>query len=246
MLAWKIFVHSLRMVSSDFSTTLRVSSPVIATSLLGVVLAATYGPEFTTGETDAYGSLVVFFVLNYISGLWVAVSWHRYCLLEEFPDSALPAFNGPRILAYFGWGLLLALILAASFGVLGGIAALVGGFGSPGFSPIGGMVFGIGAIFMLWVVQRIALVLPASAIGNPITFGDSWRATQSVGLALFVTLFLIVFFGFLTGYIAGFVGSFSFLLGQLLQLVSNWLITMVSLSILTTFYGYCIEKRELT
>lgn len=245
MLAWKIFVHSLRMVFSDISTTLRVSSPVIATSLLGVVLTINYGAEFTTGETDAYGSLVVFFVFSYISALWVAVSWHRYCLLEEFPDSVLPAFNGSRILAYFGWGLLLALIFVAAFGVLGGLMALFGVFGGPDFSPIGLVVFGIGAIFMLWVVQRIALVLPASAIGNPITFGESWRATQSVGLALIVTLFLIAAFGFGTGFIAGFLGSFSLLLGQLLQLVSNWLITMVSLSILTTFYGFCIEKREL-
>ena len=245
MLSWKIFKHALGMIFNDFGTALRVSSPVIAVSLLGAVLFIVKGPAFVSGEQGEFGGVLLLGLLNYIAALWVAVSWHRYCLLAEYPEKALPEFNGSRILAYFGWAFLLGLILAGLAMLVFAVVYAIGGLAVGSLSLVGGALLVVGLIFAVWVVQRLSLVLPASAVGNPISIAESWRATQSIATAILVVFLFLGAFGFALGFVAGFFGVFSAFLGFTLQAVVNWLIAMTGLSVLTTFYGVCVEKREL-
>ncbi|WP_170411093.1 hypothetical protein [Ruegeria arenilitoris] len=245
MLSWQIFKHALGMIFNDLGTALRVSSPVIAVSLLGVLLFIVKGPAFVTGEQGVAGGVFLLAILNYIAALWVAVGWHRYCLLSEYPSKVFPEFNGSRILAYFGWALLLGLIFAGMALVLVGVVYVVGGIGTGSFSLLGGAVLTVGFIFIFWVAQRLSLILPASAVGNTISISESWRATQTVATAIIMVFLFFFAFSFVLGLLAGFVGAFSGFLGFVLQAVVNWMIAMVGLSILTTFYGICVEKREL-
>jgi hypothetical protein len=239
MLGWKIFKHAFRMVFHDLGTAIRVSSPIIAVSLLGVVLFFAVGADFVTGQTGNVGGVLLLALLNYVAALWVAVSWHRYCLLEEYPEGMAPEFNGSRVLAYFGWAFVLGLIVLVMFGGVGGLAYALGW-------PVGAAVMVVGFIFALWVTQRLSLVLPASAVNNPLSIGDSWQATAPVSGAILVTFTAFFAFAFVIGFVGGLFSALSVALGFLVNAVVQWIITMMGLSILTTFYGICVEKRELT
>ncbi len=245
MLGWRIFKHALNMIFNDFGTALRVSSPLIAVSLFGVVLFIVKGSEYVTGGQGQFEGVLLLGLLSYIATLWVAVSWHRYCLLEEYPEKTIPDFNVSRILGYFGWGLLLGLILLGMVALLFAVVYAAGGFIAGSLSLFGGVLLGVGLIFTIWVTQRLSLVLPASAVGKPIRFDDSWRATRPIATAILIVFPILGAFGFAIGLIVGFLGVFSALLGYALQAIVNWMIAMVSLSVLTTMYGLCVEKREL-
>jgi len=246
MSSWNIFKHALGMIFNDIGTALRVSGPIIAVALLGVALFILMGPAFVLGGPGGLGGVFVLGVLNYIAALWVAVPWHRYCLLEEYPDGVLPAFNGSRILAYFGWALGLGLIVVGMIAVLVGIVYAIGGASRGAFSTLGWAILVVGMIFAIWVSQRLSLVLPASAIGKSISLSDSWNATRPIATVILVVFLLMALLALGLGFVVGFLGAFSALIGFVLQAVLNWILAMVGLSVLTTYYGVCIEDRALS
>ena len=181
---------------SDWRNALRISGilylvyavPTLVLTLLFPVptqpadLAAAGGGVAATGLITGILYLVAF--------LWLAVAWHRYILLDEMPTGLLPEFNGSRMLSYFGYSLLIGLVLIGLAIVMGIITGIVG-------AVIGQLAIVIVLVFyflMLIASYRLSPMLPAAAVGVFAFLGLLWQlaagwVTMVVGVSLLTTIY---------------------------------------------------------
>lgn len=254
MLGWKIFAHSLRMVFGNITQVLQITvGPALIATLVIVGLFLALGlpmDVFTSDTSDLPANLspgtVIIFILSMVVVMsvvmfWIAVSWHRFILLEEYPRGIVPPFRTDRILAYLGRALLLVLLamvgyipIAVIFAVLGQALAIV--------SVVVSLVYGI---FLAISLYRLSIILPAAAIGHPITLGEAWSKTEGTASTIVVLVIVAMLFQLLVQ--LGFTMLAAVpVLGVLLSVFFGTLILpMINVSILTTMYGIFIEKREL-
>jgi hypothetical protein len=108
------------------------------------------------------------------------VRWHRFVLRDETRPGGLfsPA-----------WRLFVTAALKLALLMLGGmlVIALILGL-LPIF--IAGPLAAIGVVALLAAAVRVGLVLPAAAVGQPISFRASWDRLAGNGLRLFACAFL--------------------------------------------------------
>lgn len=254
MLGWMIFKHALRMVVGNFRQVLQITvGPALIATVVLVVSGFLIGvpaETLATGVEEAVpegagamgGLAFVFAILVFAVVFWVAVSWHRFVLLEEYPSGLLPVFHADRILAYFGRGVLLMLI-AMAFGVP--VFIVVGGL-LESVPPLGAILGIVAYFFLVVAIMRLSITLPATAIGQPIRFAEAWENTKGASGAILVLL--VSSFVFQIAVQLG-IALFSLIpvLGLLVSIfVGLLIIPMINLSILTTMYGVFIEKRQLT
>ena len=254
MLGWKIFAHSLRMVFGNLPQVLQiVLGPAVIGTVVVIGLFLVSGIPVEAFDDGATGlrpevnpaSFILFLILLAIVMLvtmgWIAVAWHRFILLEEYPSGLLPTFRFDRILAYFGRGLMLIILF-----VIGYLPMLVM-IGMLGEGAIAVSIFLtiVYIVFLTVCFYRLSIILPAAAIGRPITLGDAWSNTQGTWGAILVLVLVSILFQFLVQ-LAGGVLSMIPVLGVLIAVFFGMVILpMINVSILTTIYGVFIEKREL-
>ena len=239
------------MVAASSVSILRVSvGPtllgILAFFLIVAVLGVGFGEAIETANPEemppgvALAALLGLVLFVFISA-WVAVAWHRFILLEEYPG-LLPALTGRPVWPYAGRSILLGLLLLAllipAIIVVAVLAAALGG------SPALDALLGLGAImYFSYMSLRLGLVLPATAIGRPMGFRQSWMATEPYATAILGTSVIIVL-------INGAVPQVSALLPNplrsMLDLAAGWVTVMLGISVLTTLYGVIIERRDLT
>ncbi len=254
MLGWKIFAHSLRMVFGNITQVLQITvgPALIATAVivslffvLGVPLdvfdesSGDVPPDFSFGAFFTFILLMV--VVMSIIMFWIAVSWHRFILLEEYPSGIFPPFRTDRILAYLGRALMLVLILLIGYIPIAVVFVALG----QSFVAVSVIVSLVYGVFLLISFYRLSIILPAAAIGEPITLGEAWNQTVGAAADIIVLVIVAVLFQLLVQL------AFTMLavipvLGVLLSVFFGTLILpMVNVSILTTMYGLFVEKREL-
>jgi len=170
---------------------------------------------------------------------WSAVGWHRYVLLQERPGVLLPQLRGPFLAAYFWAGLKVFLVTMFGFSAVLFLGRWIGSLLGMGETA---MVLVSSAVLVVATAMtfRIALIIPAAAIGKPISMTASWRSTDGYLGALVMIVIASNILGGLVNAIDGTGVAMS-----VLMLIVNWLNFTLSISILTTLYGYCIERREL-
>jgi hypothetical protein len=183
----------------------------------------------------------------------IAVNWHRYILLDQVPigwarlrmDNTVWKYFGSTLLIMFGVGLTMVPIL-----VLGGaLAWLLGPVGSAIF-PILGLA-GLAATVVTF--YRWSIKLPAIALGRADykianamadTQGNFW---QILGLAVLISIAVLAFLLVLLLMSAATIVSGNGLvivLGLAVQVMANWFVTILSVTLLTSLYGYFAEKRD--
>ena len=249
MKSWSILSHSALLVWRNRQDALKISGLlylvafIVQFSLGGISgdgpgMMAEDAPEMAT-PADAGVLLAV--MVQLLLTLWIAVSWHRYVLLEEYPKGWLPAFHGSRMLGYFGRSVLLFLaVFAAAF-----IVALPIGLLAALFPPLGVVAPLAGLFVGLAVAFRLAPMLPGTATGQPLSLAQAFAATEgssgtAIGLAFLggIAAILIQLPGVL-------LMAVSQPLGLVVLGVTGWFVTMVSVSILTTIYGHYVEGRPI-
>ncbi|MCE8507321.1 hypothetical protein KBY28_02550 [Ruegeria pomeroyi] len=259
MLGWRIFLHSVQMVLRNWRHALRLGLvPAILGSLATLALAwvTQSGPAFEqffgaglndfdkteiTRQHLLFSLLVI--VLQSVAGLWIVITWHRFILLEEAQDGWVPPLRPGRILAYLALSIGIGLICAAvALPVVFASAALAVALGARGM----GEALTLAAFLLLspWL-QRLLLVLPASAIGQPLSFGDALRLTRGQ----YWTMLGVAALGFAMQYglstVLSFVGGVS-TVGPVAALFLTLLLqSLFGASILTTLYGVFVEKRPV-
>jgi hypothetical protein len=242
-MGWQIFTHSVRLVWANLGVALRISALLYIISAFFQVWAQVSGlgtMENGVPNTEGAGIQLIGTVVSVITSLWIAVAWHRYILLEEVPDGLLPDWNGGRMAAYFGRSILIGLAMAAVIIV----ASLPIALGLPG--PLGAAIFSIGVIFAVFLFYRLCAIMPSAAVGEPLTMSEAWQATQGTTGTIAVII-LCMFGGIVVLLLPAIVlASISVFLGVAYMIAAQWFITMFGISLFTTFYGYFIEKRELS
>lgn len=188
---------------------------------------------------------LVAMIFNLVIGAWLAVGWHRFVLLEEYPNGWLPAWHGSNIIGCVFRVILLGLIyigLAISLGLVAGMlgVALANILGVIGvFIPMVSVI-----VVILWVLMRLSLVLPAIAIGEAMRFGEAWEKTKPVQLHILGSMLIIALIYYVPSLIMS-VLSLNLGLELLIQMIIGFFATLISVSYFTTLYGVVVEEREL-
>ena len=252
-MAWKLILHSFNMIFGNLSEALKVSvGPIlvglllIGLSFLGFGLNFEFLSEMEQGSSANIGAAFLFVLLAIIIMTvvfeWIAVAWHRFVLLEQYPG-ILPAFRGQPIGAYIGRTLVLSLLIAfVVFALAFVIVLLTALTASMGLAIFLGVGLGF-VVSYLWL--RIGLVLPATALREPLKVSESMAATKPMAGTIFGVSAILAILNFLISLIIGQVYNFAGIIAFVLDVAANWVFIMVGISILTTLYGHLIEKRPL-
>ena len=269
-MGWNLVRHAFSMVFGNLNDALKASAVPFGI-LIAVVLIFIWtnlggfvGLEALATSPEAAGQMlsqnagtfvlsgIVMIALYVFVFSWVAVTWHRFILLEEYPDT-VPAVADRPIMAYIGKSIILGLILIAIgipiFFVAGALIAL---FVDPATIAAGGfslptLIIGIAAgAAMMWFWFRFAVVLPGTAIGKSMTLGEGWAATARIAGPIFVAVLIMIAINFVVGELVGAVFGATGALSAIVQIIVQWISLMVGASMLTTLYGHLVEGRDLT
>ncbi len=257
MKGWSIFAHSVGMVTRNLSEALRIAlvpvligfALVVALTLVtGLSLGSMSDPEAMDkmmrdgGMGAFFFPLILIVILLVIIELWIFVSWHRFILLEEYPTGWIPEYRPDRIIAYFGRGFLIGVILFMAMIPIGMIALAV-----VSFAPFLGTVIIplVVSIIAYLVFYRLSPTLPAAAVGESLKLGEAWAFTKGAGGTLLVTGLSTAVVQFLLQYVAGLSMAVFPPLGIGFQVLTGLVMSLVNVSILTTIYGHYVEGREI-
>lgn len=238
------FGQALRASVGPYVLLIAVSALIGAVAFSGntnlpAVLSGVVPPEALTGNfLQLFAGLFAIIVVVIFVSAWVAVSWHRFILLEEY-SGILPALSGRPIWSYVGRTLLCILVITvlAACGLL--LLSLVPGV-------VLGVIFALILMAFLSVVWfRIGVSLPAVAVGKPVGMGDAWRATGKLADTIIKVVLLLFVIGMIAGAATTGLYNINVYLGYAVDIFVQWVTLMVGISILTTLYGHVIEGRPL-
>lgn len=259
------FSHAVRSTTSNLSFAFHISWPWMAV-LLPVVVAANYyiisqtggDPQKSDATTTLASSLAA--VVAMLAFASIAVNWHRYILLDEVPRGAERLRLDAMTWRYFGNFLLILAIMAAIVVVLSVpviLLAIMAGLSGTLDGTGGGIVVAILLVPALVAVAtalfyRFGIKLPAIALGrNDFGLRDAWRATGGntwsiVGLGILYGL-LVPLCGLALSVVAGLLGLlggvFAIAVIVAAQIVANWVLTLLGITLLTSLYGYFVQDR---
>jgi hypothetical protein len=254
-MAWSIFVHSLRQVFGNIGGALQVSAVLMLaqTGILmtfgKVLLMDRYTQRAMMQSGDfPWGQFLLALVLVTVLSLWIAVGWHRYILLNERP-TLVPALKMDRILGYFGKSFLIGLILVIPAIILGFVAGMIATPLIKGGGGLIGLIIVMGLIVYLPIVTvgtRLATMLPGAALEPGVSVFSGWEATRgATATVLGVVILSLICFGGLEYLSVKIFPDPTTLPATIVNIVLQWVATMVGVSILTTLYGHYVEKRPL-
>jgi hypothetical protein len=260
-MSFEIVRHSFVMVFGNLRDSIKVSLvPLLVTVLATFVLPPLFGLSTADVATAAnvqammeghpagpMASVVglLLAALYFFSMSWIAVGWHRFILLEEYPRF-LPQLPLREVLGYLGRSFaigVVVVIVGIPVGLIGGAAA--GPFAAGGGVLIALVVIVLMASILTYVWLRFGIVLPAAAVGQPMPLLAGWKISGPIGGTIFtVSLVLVALNLGINMTVPPLLGGIP-IIGQLVTLAVSWTTLMVGASILTTLYGHLVEKRDL-
>jgi hypothetical protein len=257
-MAWKLIAQAFRMIFNNFGQALRVSiGPYVL--LIAIFLAVltfagqTYRPEADALMTNPPSGLALFLILALVPialfiAAWVAVSWHRFILLEE-RAGFLPPISGRPIWGYVGKSILLGLlVLLLAVPVMMAAGLLAAPFMAQAGTSIPVVtliILAVGYVIIGFVALRLAVSLPGTALGKPMSFGDAWRATNPIAGAIFGVTLILVIINVVPGVLLTGIYVAAPFIGVIVDVALSWLTLMLGIGILTTLYGHLVEGRDL-
>lgn len=242
MKAFQIIRHALLQVIGNFRQALMLSVMPVAGQCLLVIV----GFMMLTGRHGgSVGTpLIVLMILGFaICGVWLAVRWHRFVLLDEraHPLSPPPAAAMWR---YVGFALIvplaaLPLLLVTFLFMAAGVNL---GLGLPAVIILVILMFLTSGLMLI-----LGTALPGAAIGAPHPIRAAWNGMKPAAGVVFLLL--------IAGSVANWLGQYGFALLQRsglplsvylgINLAFYWLSTLFGLSLLTTLWGHFVEGRPL-
>lgn len=255
MLGLNLFKHTLKMLFHDPWATVRLT--VFPLFIAGAIMFGLFytflsladfenvvenATNTDAAETGTRFFLVIGFSLAaYLAAfLWAAVGWHRFVLLDEKPGLLLPKFNGDFIGSYL-WAAVRVFFVA--FLLMIPILVVIGLVALPDDGLIIRVVATVLMIAFTALIFRVSLVLPSAAVGHPMSLRQSWQATDGYFGALMLVAIAVTLLNRFASLSPEHLSSG--IIVFFLMMFLNWLSIAVGISLLTTLYGVCIEKREL-
>jgi hypothetical protein len=187
--ALSILSHALRMLIFESATTVRVVTPALIMVLGSAVISIIVVPDAIVAlqaapedmvvlELSAILLLLVLGIIGLLGYALMAVLWHRHVLLSGSEGIDTPLPDAPIYLRYLGRAIMVGFIQMLASVPIALASALLGGILVPALGGLALLAIGVLAgLAFLWIALRISLVLPAAAMGNPMTIQESWEAT---------------------------------------------------------------------
>lgn len=259
MKGFKIFMHALCMVFGNLGAVVRIFVIPFALLTAIVFVAAVEVGEELGSKTDLFSTsnalwLLLFAAAAIFINIWVAVSWHRFVLLEEQPQGLFPKIHAKEMKSYFFKLLILIVIFAVALifllmvltFVMGALMGTISSFGVAG-AVIATVLLPLLLTIVVGVpVIRACVALPAAALGSPLTISEAFAETESANWPIAVLLTIQVLLNTLFVLVLGWLVPEPFWLGQLASYSLNVFLWTFNISVLTTLYGHYVEKRALT
>jgi len=235
----RLFTGTFKALFGDFDGFVRI---VWAWYVLVAVLAAL--GQLVGGESSVVAVVVTLVWL--CSSASIAVAWHRNLLLGERPGTVNLSF-GRREIAYLLKTLLIVLIAAVPAFVLITLASALVTAGVVALT-----VLVLAAVFLaLPPIMRFCLVLPATALDEPLGFGEAFSRSAGLGVPMALA-------GVATGlcvgaleaglsYVSGLLGggaAFGAIAVLILSLGLQIAMTALQIGILTGGY-YILRERQM-
>jgi hypothetical protein len=238
-----ILLHSIQMILRNLKDVLRLATvpSIIAVVVFVAVFAqfASSGPDLTSQPVFP---MVAVLVVILACSLWVAVNWHRFVLLEEYPKGWFPKFRGDRVFSYLGHGLLVVL-----FSMLALIpAAFVAFIFVAGAGIVGVFLALIPACIAMVFIYQMSVILPAAAIGRPMRLRDAFQTMNKTFGQIFVLIIASGMLQTLLRVVSERIFLISDLAGAVFSLGVEIFLAVLQISILTTLYGHYVEGRPVT
>ncbi len=271
----RIFILCLKQLMSNWKIAIKLSWAWLVVLVISAIFSQTFFGAITKTNvvTDYFiSSFIIIFILILIATLAtisIAIGWHRYMLLTEQPPKIhLINFQWP-LGSYFWKSLKIAFLFilialpvmyfALSF--ISSISSSIIGFGGSIklFILLNALLLMPLNIFFTWLILRIGMVLPATAIGMELGIFEAFAKTsnhrgQIFVIAILLTLFYslptlapLVFFDFPLRTGLNISADFkiqSFIL-EFIKFIFNFITFFVSFGILTVLYGHLYEDRPI-
>lgn len=264
MTGWRILKHSIGMLWRNFGIVMRISLVLVILSFavkLGLKpwIASHAVAPIQRDPLVAFVLLQIPALLSMIIWAWIAVNWHRFILLNERPKSWVPTLRGNNIFMYLLWIIILVTICILFLTpLISLVLALFRSSLAAGFRPNTAeivLIYGLCIfVFLLVVVvmMRLSPVFVSRSLGEKVGLREAWRLTEGASGSIF-SIFIIVLI-FLAALTAGWMAVLTFFTSLIMSMIFVilpiylalvWLSGMLLVSVMTTFYGVCVEKREL-
>lgn len=256
-LGWKIFAHALAMVLANVPAIIRIfwAPTALSIAVIGSFLYLSgmsdylvWGETVTVPQENTPDFIFAWFFLIWIMtaiiGAWGVTTWHRYILLEEFTSGFIPRFDIKLAVGYVLRLFLLGIIFLAIAIPTGFVLMNVAQVTWP--VALAGLVFVlvlVGIVFLRW-----SLVLPAFAVDKAMGLSEGWNAWSRIHNPGRTALGLIFFYVMFQLIVSFAINLLQFIppIHGILSLAFQVFLAILNISILTTVYGYVVEKRELT
>ncbi|MEP1766348.1 MAG: hypothetical protein ABJJ53_06880 [Sulfitobacter sp.] len=251
--AFTLLRHAFTLVAKEPLKTVSVVAPAL-TLMCGVgVITAVSAPELLTidpAHPDLKSiksvKLAVILLSTFIfSYSLMAILWHRHTLGEKRPPQPMTL----RLLLGYLWRVLALALIQMTAGLALVIPLIVAN--STGTTPVSGPALPsmlitsfVTQLLMLWLSLRLSLILPAAALGRPITMAHSWQFTLSLSRPLWgVAAALALLSAVMTG-ITAMMNLSQPLYMLMLELPIYVVEGLLIFSVLTTLYATQIQRGE--
>jgi len=246
---WQIFKHSFNLVMANLEQAFRLSLVLYLIQSAYTVYSFLNPPQMMDLEgtqvpimsPETIFPTIVLGLLAVIASLWIAVAWHRFALTGESTSGWLPQFHGSAVMGYLGRSILIGVLVVLGVMVLSIPIGIIS-IGLPGLAGIMSLIL-IGAAAYLFF--RLGIMLPAAALGEKLTLGETWDVTKGRSSIILVLALIVVGASVIIQLPSWFNDNPSSIINVVYSLVVNWFATIIGISVLTTLYGHFVENRPI-
>jgi len=256
------FNHAIKSTIDNLGFAFHLSWPwilvMLPVQLVGNLYLLAIGllePDPSNPDPRYFAVILVLGIVSILAFSSIAVSWHRYILRDEVPQGWQRLRLDGTVWRYIGNVILSFLAMFAVIFVTVFPTALLLTFVVGGNAPVPLiLVLAVTAMCAAMIVfYRLSIKLPGVALERrDFRFGDAWRASagnnwRMLGLVLlfFVAMLII---GLATAGIsyalAQIAGTAGLAIVIAVQVVVNWVSTILGVTLLTSLYGFFVEGRD--
>jgi hypothetical protein len=239
--------HMLQSIQHNWHVAARIGLPWLAliAILNGVDLWTRPAGQTLPPNLKVSGIAYLQFAIGFVASSSIAVSWHRFILLDEHPKKTVPFRVDQTVLKYLAKNFCIAILSLIPLLVMSEISLALPSL----FLPVW-----LAATFLiLTLMTRLSLSLVATAVvRQDFTLKNAFSVTQGNNLpimgmiilnGIFVGVALIVFV-ILIAIINATLPSISGLATIVLQIPFLLAIIILNTTMLTSLYGFFVENRD--
>ena len=248
--------HSVSMLVRNWKDVLKIFTvPYAGLLLLGGISIYQMGGFGVGGFEAEVGApesgflitriLLVALVWVFVT-LWTAVAWHRFILLTESPSGFVPQIRIKNMFGYFLRVALIVISLVIPVVLVGYfMVSFLGGLVHDGQFLAAAIISGGISIVFTTVFYMMSPILPAIAIGEDLDLSDAMGAVADDFRAVLTSVFLLVVVTALLQEASVLMSSVVPMLGAVFEVLVNVAYGLITISLMTTIYGHCIQGRDL-